>query len=66
MRVICRGTIIRPTTTPKRNRRAGKSIQAKAYAASAATLMGITVEGMVINRLFRKARAMPWAVRISM
>ena len=36
----------------------GNTIQAIAYAANAAIVIGMTVEGMVINRLLKNAFAM--------
>ncbi len=42
--------------------RPGKFIQANAYAAKAATKIGMIVAGMLMNRLLTKPDAMPfWA-----
>jgi hypothetical protein len=58
---ICSGTTSSATTIANRVPRSGKRIQAKAYAAKAAIVIGMTVEGMVTIRLFRKALIMPSA-----
>ena len=55
---IWSGTTSRAMTTRKSVRRSGKRIQANAYAAKAATVMGMTVDGMVTMRLLMKALAM--------
>ena len=52
---ICNGTTSSPTTITNRTYRPWNSIQANAYAANAAIVIGITVEGIVTARLFRNA-----------
>ncbi len=52
---ICSGTTSSPTTITNRTYRPLKSIQANAYAANAAIVIGMTVEGIVTARLFRNA-----------
>jgi len=59
MNVVWSGTTSKPTTTTKRRFRPGKLIQAKAYAANAATRIGMTVAGIVMNRLLMKAGQIP-------
>ena len=58
---ICKGTTRRPTTTTNRMYRPRNSIQQNAYAAKAAMVIGMTVEGIVTARLFRKAFPNPSA-----
>ena len=55
MRVVWSGTTSRPTTITNRTFRPGKFIQAKAYAAKAATKTGMIVAGIVMNRLLMNA-----------
>ena len=57
MNVVCSGMTSRPTTTTNRMFRPGKLIQAKAYAAKAATKIGMIVAGIVMNRLLTNAGA---------
>ena len=59
MRAIWSGTTSRPTTIAKVRPRNGKRIQAKAYAANAAIVIGISVDGTVTMRLLMKALPMP-------
>ena len=58
MSVVCSGTTSRPTTITNRTFRPGKVIQAKAYAANAATRTGMIVAGIVMNRLLMNAGPM--------
>ncbi len=58
MSAIWSGTISRPTMITNRTFLPGNTIQAIAYAANAAIVIGMTVEGMVINRLLKNAFAM--------
>ena len=55
---ICTGTIISATTTRKIVSRNGKEIHEKPYAASAATVNGRSVAGIVMIRLLTKAVSM--------
>src|SRR4029078_10423678 len=59
IRVVWRGITSRPTTATKITFRKGKLIQAKAYAANAATKSGMIVEGIVMNRLVMNASPGP-------
>ena len=60
---IWSGTTSSPTTMMKRMPRSGNRIHAKAYAAKAAMVMGMTVDGMVTMRLLMKAAPMPSLAR---
>jgi hypothetical protein len=55
MSAICSGTTMRPTTRMNSASRPGKRIHEKAYAANAAIVIGITVDGTVTATLFRNA-----------
>ena len=57
---IWRGTTSSATTIVNRMPRPRKGIQAKAYAANAAIVIGMTVAGIVTMRLFRNASPMPF------
>ena len=59
MNVVCSGTTRRPTTATNRRFRPGKLIQLNAYAAKAATRIGMITDGMVMNRLLTNASPMP-------
>jgi hypothetical protein len=63
MSVVCSGTTSRPTIATKRMFRPGKFIQLNAYAANAATRIGITVAGMVMKRLLTNASPIPLVPR---
>jgi hypothetical protein len=56
---ICSGTTINPTTIMNKTFRPGNCIHAKAYAANAATVMGITTAGMVTAKELANALAKP-------
>ena len=57
MSVVWSGTTSRPTTTTNSRFRPGKFIQLNAYAANAATKIGMIVAGIVMNRLLMNALA---------
>ena len=61
--VIWIGTTSKATTPRKIQSRPGNGIQANAYAANAAIVIGITVDGIVTMRLFRNELAMPSLAR---
>ena len=52
---IWSGTTSSPTTTTNSTYRPGNSIHENAYAANAAIVIGITVDGIVTARLFMNA-----------
>jgi len=58
-----RGTTSSPTTTTNSRSRPGNRIQAKAYAAKAATRTGMIVAGIEMKRLLTKPSArLLWAM----
>ena len=63
MSVVWSGTTSRPTTITNSTFRPGKVIQAKAYAANAATRTGMIVAGIVMNRLLMNAGPMLLSAR---
>ena len=58
---ICSGTTSSPTTITNRTYRPRNSIHENAYAANAAMVIGITVDGIATARLFRNAFPNPAA-----
>ncbi len=65
MSVVWSGTTSSPTTTTNSRFRPGKFIQLKAYAAKAATRIGMIVAGIVMKRLLTNASPMPFWSRTS-
>ena len=63
MKVVWSGTTRSPTTRTKRPFRNGKFIQLNAYAANAATKIGMIVAGIVMNRLLMNPPAMSVVLR---
>ena len=63
MNVVCSGTTSRPTTITNSVLRNGKFIHANAYAANAATKIGMIVAGIVMNRLLMNPAGRSVSVR---
>ena len=59
MSAIWSGTTMSPTTSTNSRYRPRNSIHEKAYAANAASVMGMTVDGTATARLLRKALPNP-------
>ena len=59
IRAICSGTTSRPTTTTNITYRPLNSIHENAYAAKAAIVIGMTVDGIVTAKLFMNALPNP-------